>query len=184
MSLDSLSNLLDKAVDTLPPLRRVVTKRRFKLSPKYREMVLDELAIKLIDDERAVQLLGVDFCDKLCQGTVTVETAFFEVDRIDNLERLLKIIVEYLPQILTIVLRIFGMFTLFLALIFLSPGNASAQGHWSFPGELSHHLRTTHGIQTAGKSYQEMLYLHDSLHESGTPLRKQQPRRVLRLFRR
>lgn len=41
-----------------------------------------------------------------------------------------------------------------------------SNAHWTYPGDLATHLRQTHGIQTAGMSRQQMLYLHDSLHES------------------
>lgn len=40
--------------------------------------------------------------------------------------------------------------------------------HWSYPGELTQHLETEHAVSTAGLSRQEMLDLHDSLHE-GSP---------------
>lgn len=38
-------------------------------------------------------------------------------------------------------------------------------GHWSYPGEISNHLATDHAVQTAGMSREQMLNLHDSLHE-------------------
>ena len=159
----SISDLLDRAVEKLPFLRRVVTKRRFARNPEYRAAVLDEIALKLVDDPRAVELLGVGFCDTLCSGEATVETAFFEVDKIDNLERILKIIVEYLPQILAIVMKLFAASILFLALAFMT-SSANAQ-HWTYPGDLGSHLQSTHGVSTAGLSREQMLNLHDALHE-------------------
>lgn len=44
------SEALDLAVAKLPPLRRKVTERRLK-NAKYREAVLDELAVSLSEDE-------------------------------------------------------------------------------------------------------------------------------------
>ncbi len=41
-------------------------------------------------------------------------------------------------------------------------------GHWSYPGNLSEHLSSDHGvIDTSGMSQEDKLSLHDSLHESG-----------------
>lgn len=38
-------------------------------------------------------------------------------------------------------------------------------GHWSYPGEISNHLANDHGVQTNGMSREQMLDLHDALHE-------------------
>ena len=146
--------------------------------------MLEEIALKLVEDQRAVEILGVDFCDNLLHGSCTVETAI-EVDRIDNLERLLKIIVEYLPQILSMILRLFASLLLVLLFSLAASSTANAQ-HWSYPGSIEHHLRADHGIDTRGMTSSQMLYLHDSLHESGSLNRhaSAQPTRRLRLFRR
>lgn len=181
MTSITLSQALDQAVDRLPVLRRVTTRRRFNRNPEYRQAVLEEIAIKLVDDENAVEILGMDFCAQLVSGECTVETAF-EVDRIDNLERLLKIIVEYLPQILSMILRLFA--SLLLVLCFSLFASSTASAHWSFPGTIDRHLQADHGINTRGMSYEQMLNLHDSIHESRAPRQYQQPVRRLRLFRR
>lgn len=39
-------------------------------------------------------------------------------------------------------------------------------GHWTYPGDLSDHLRTTHGVSVDGMSKEQMLNMHDVLHES------------------
>lgn len=49
-------------------------------------------------------------------------------------------------------------------------------GHWSYPGNLATHLSTTHGVNVAGMSKEEMLDMHDYLHE--TSPRKSTSRRV------
>jgi len=180
----SLSELLSQAVDSLPLLRRKVIQRRFRRNPEYRQAVLDEIAIKLVDDERAVEILGTRFCEQLLSGDCTVETAF-ETDRIDNLERLLKIIVEYLPQILAIVLRLFGAFVLVFAMFVVMPTSTASAQHWTYPGSIEHHLRADHGIDTRGMSQSQMLHIHDSLHESGrAPVTSKQRFTRLRIFRR
>lgn len=189
MSEISLSQALDQAVAKLPLLRRVTTQRRFRRNPEYRTAVLEEIAIKLVDDQRAVEILGADFCENLLHGSITVETAF-EVDRIDNFERLLKIIVEYLPQILSLILRLFA--SLILALIFSIAASSTANAqHWSYPGHIEHHLRVDHGVSTAGMSLEQMLNAHDYIHQgfAGTqrsyqPVRQASRRVVGRLFRR
>jgi hypothetical protein len=41
-----------------------------------------------------------------------------------------------------------------------------AVGHWSYPGELSRHLQgPPHYVNVAGMSHEQMLTLHDRLHE-------------------
>ena len=47
-------------------------------------------------------------------------------------------------------------------------------GHWTYPGDLSDHLRTTHGVSVDGLSKEQMLNYHDVLHES-QPVRIDQP---------
>ena len=43
-------------------------------------------------------------------------------------------------------------------------------GHWTYPGEIGNHLASSHGVSSAGMSREQMLDLHDSLHE-GTSVR-------------
>jgi len=37
--------------------------------------------------------------------------------------------------------------------------------HWTYPGTIQNHLATDHGVSTSGMSRQQMLNLHDALHE-------------------
>lgn len=39
------------------------------------------------------------------------------------------------------------------------------RARWTYPGELGHHLQTTHGQNVAGMTHADMLRLHDALHE-------------------
>lgn len=41
--------------------------------------------------------------------------------------------------------------------------------HWSYPGEIDDHLRQTHGKTTTGMTREEMLNLHDAIHEGRSP---------------
>jgi hypothetical protein len=48
--------------------------------------------------------------------------------------------------------------------LLLFAGGASAH-RWTYPGDLNSHLTQTHGVSTAGLSREQMLNLHDSIHE-------------------
>lgn len=47
----------------------------------------------------------------------------------------------------------------------------SQNGHWSFPGRIQDHLAGFHGQDASGLSYEQMLDLHDAIHE-GRPIPK------------
>lgn len=40
-----------------------------------------------------------------------------------------------------------------------------SRGHWTYPGTISGHLNGTHGVATAGMTREQMLNLHDAIHE-------------------
>lgn len=103
MSSYTLSQALDLAVDKLPLLRRRAANRRLS-RPKIREAALDDLAIKLCDDCDCCSILGPAFVAALESGSIDTK---FELD-LDQLERLLQIIIEYLPQILEIIMKLFA----------------------------------------------------------------------------
>lgn len=54
---------------------------------------------------------------------------------------------------------------------------ASSVGHWTYPGTISSHLQNTHRVSTAGLTREQMLDLHDALHEGRayTPTRIAKP---------
>jgi hypothetical protein len=57
--------------------------------------------------------------------------------------------------------------------------------HWTFPGDIASHLANGHGQSVAGLSREQMLNLHDSLHEGRTvsqPKRSAQRVGVIRRF--
>lgn len=101
----SLSEALDLAVAKLPPLRRKVTERRLK-NAKYREAVLDELAVSLSEDEECP-------CRAILQGPSFTPQGKFQID-LDNLERFLQIIIKYLPTILELVLKFLPLILSFM----------------------------------------------------------------------
>jgi len=49
-----------------------------------------------------------------------------------------------------------------------APVSNISRGHWSYPGTISGHLQSTHGVSTVGMSREQMLNLHDALHEGRT----------------
>lgn len=44
---------------------------------------------------------------------------------------------------------------------------ATSGRHWTYPGSINSHLAGTHGVDPSGMTHEQMLSLHDSLHESG-----------------
>ncbi len=51
------------------------------------------------------------------------------------------------------------------AQIFRRPSASQSYGHWSYPGDIASHLLSTHGRSVAGMSREQMLDMHDALHE-------------------
>jgi hypothetical protein len=41
-----------------------------------------------------------------------------------------------------------------------------SSSHWTYPGDITSHLQTTHGQNVSGMSTEQQLSLHDSIHES------------------
>lgn len=116
-----MSELLDQGVEKLPFLRRKVAQFRLRNNSKYRTAVLDELCLKCCDNPEAAELLGTATCDGLMSGNITSDTKF-AIDP-DKLERLLQILIEYLPKLLEILLPLF-MQTILFVLAFSLLGSA------------------------------------------------------------
>lgn len=51
--------------------------------------------------------------------------------------------------------------------------STASAGHWTYPGTISNHLEGAHGVPTNGMSREQMLDLHDALHEGTAPSMKQ-----------
>lgn len=45
-------------------------------------------------------------------------------------------------------------------------GPDDSPGHWTYPGTIDSHLKTTHGVDPSGLTREQKLTLHDQLHES------------------
>lgn len=43
--------------------------------------------------------------------------------------------------------------------------SSSNRAHWTYPGTIENHLASGHGVSTSGMTREQMLNLHDSLHE-------------------
>lgn len=50
--------------------------------------------------------------------------------------------------------------------VYVQPVVSEYKARWTFPGDLTTHLQTTHGQSVAGMSVADQLRLHDSLHDS------------------
>lgn len=101
----TLNEALDMAVEKLPFYRRPGTKLRLK-NKQYRLQVLQELRMKLCDEDDCpcAQVYGAE--------AFNVMETRFAID-LDNLDKLLSIIIKYLPTILEIVLKFFGIMLFF-----------------------------------------------------------------------
>jgi len=57
------------------------------------------------------------------------------------------------------------------------------QAHWTYPGDITTHLRTAHGQNVSGLSHEQQLTLHDSLHNGTANVSRKTyyvaPRKVL-----
>lgn len=116
----SLDEALDLAVNKLGPLRERVMRRRLR-NAEYRESVLDELALKLS---------ACPDCASLGIQTVFSSSGFsahtpFQIN-LDNLERFLQIIIQYLPTILDLVLKFLPLFIAVMAMLMIA-NTASGQ---------------------------------------------------------
>lgn len=67
----------------------------------------------------------------------------------------------------------------------ICPTTARANtNHWTFPGSIDNHLQTGHGVNPSGMSQEQMLNMHDALHEGRSvpqvaPVQYQQAPRII-----
>lgn len=121
----SMSELLDLAVDKLPPLRRRVAKFRLSASRRYRNNVLDQLCIYCCDNPECAAIMGTATADGLMSGEISA-TDSFNLD-LDQLERFLQILIEYLPKLLEIILPLFMQLVWVLLAFSIAGSSANAQ---------------------------------------------------------
>jgi hypothetical protein len=120
----SMSELLDLAVDKLPALRRRVAKVRLSTSRRYRNSVLDQLCLHCCDNPECSAILGAS-ATGLMSGEI-LSTDKFSLD-LDQLERFLQIIIEYLPKLLEIILPLFMQIVMLALAIVFAGSSANAQ---------------------------------------------------------
>lgn len=111
----TLSEATDKAIEKLPFLRRKTTKFYLRF-PKVREAYMDRLRLSLYDDARCMEMFPVA---SLLTESFTEDTPI-TMD-LDQLERFLQIIIEYLPKILEIILPLFALAAVLFAVTFSGP---------------------------------------------------------------
>lgn len=97
----NLEELVWDAIERAPWWRRGPYRRRMRRD-RSREIILQELRMKLADCDRCAEM-GYQ---QLMRSSAVTNTTRFEVD-LDNLEQFFQLILEYLPQIMEMILSFF-----------------------------------------------------------------------------
>lgn len=118
----TMAELIDQAVNRLPRFRRRVMKRRLRNQRVY-QSVVEDLTVALYDDPRTASILPV---------AVFAQDGFNEntpiVLDLDQFERMLQLIIEYLPQIIDVIVKLLTLFGVVLLALGLALGTgATAQ---------------------------------------------------------
>ena len=110
----TLAELVHEAIEKLPPARRFAAKIRMR-SERYKNQVYAEIGLKLSEDNDCPcrEVFGAE-------GFAAAQT--FAID-LDNLDKILALIVKYLPTILELVLK---FVTIMLAFLSLAVASSSA----------------------------------------------------------
>ena len=117
MSQITLSEAVDEAVDKLPPIRRRVA--QFNLGrPRYRKQFMDMLAVELMEDPRMIPIgnVAVFGAENFTEDTPININEGYDSEFID-------LIIEYLPQILKVLMMLLVFLTLLIALCLAIPGD-------------------------------------------------------------
>jgi hypothetical protein len=56
-----------------------------------------------------------------------------------------------------------------------SNSTPARNGHWGYPGRIEDHLASVHGQNVAGLSHEQLLDLHDAIHEGRSIPQRQMP---------
>ena len=95
-----LCDLVEQAIEELPRFRRRVTE--FRMSrPRVREAFYPELILALVESDLPATTRT------LFAGETFDETTRFTID-VDRIREILDLVLEYLPQILALILTLFG----------------------------------------------------------------------------
>lgn len=108
----TINEFIDEAVEQLPGLRRRIVKRAFARNPQEKQDVADRLMLAMSENP---EIKAMGLATGFVSGAFKADTPF-AID-LDNLERFLQIVVEYLPKILEIVLKFLPLFVSVLILI-------------------------------------------------------------------
>lgn len=98
----TLNLSVDKAIEQLPLFRRLPIRIKFRMNPRFRANVIADLRVKIYDDPDFEQL---GLLQSFGSDTFTADTPF-SID-IDNLEKLLQLIIKYLPMLIDLFSKLF-----------------------------------------------------------------------------
>jgi len=115
----SFDKLFDEAIEQLPFLRRQIAKRHFRKHPADRDECC-ERALLACSQSPVLGAFGADYQ----QGNLTVSSVI-ELDP-DTAKRWLDLIIEYLPKILEIVLKLLPLFMSIMVFIAIACGASDA----------------------------------------------------------
>lgn len=119
----TLSESIDEAVERLPFFRRKVYQRRLK-NNRFRKAFVEDLTVKLYDNDEVAGMVPV----ATFAGESFGEDTPFSID-IDNFERFLQIIIEYLPKIMEIIVTLLALGVVpFFVVLSLSIGGSAVAG--------------------------------------------------------
>jgi hypothetical protein len=94
----SVNELIDDAIESLPPFRRGMVKRNLARNPAKREEIADRVLMRMSEDERISPVMGAGFAAGIASGAITASTPV-GID-VDKLKQIMDLIFEYLPKIL------------------------------------------------------------------------------------
>lgn len=120
----TIEDAVSAAVEQLPPLRKWVAKRQLRRQ-SVRDDVYANVALALVNDERARDCCPAHSMQSLENRYGSYGAATVEVYSADWAQ-FLELLVEYLPQILSILMQFFGVLVLALGLCLAGSSNATA----------------------------------------------------------
>lgn len=96
--MTTLNNLIDDAIEGMPPFRKHLIEKRFEHHPKAREQVVDNVLHNLAEQQEVPQLaMAIDAMSIGPDDPLPYEG--------DTLDKILDIIKECLPSILQLLLK-------------------------------------------------------------------------------
>lgn len=99
MVTKTVSQLVDDAIDSLPPLRRRLTKGYFRRKPEERDELESRMMLAISDDSD----FEVSYADGMRSGAITASTPL-QLDPA-KVQQWIELFLKYLP----IILKLFGL---------------------------------------------------------------------------